>query len=816
MSLPLLTLPTMKGGKTAKLSSLYCAIGLALMPAAALVSTPAYAQVTKKIAEQQFNIPAGTMAKTLRSFASQAGISISFTDNLVSKLSSKGLKGNYTIQAGLTKLLADTSLSFKASGKNAFIIEKRRINTLATAQVIDNSLGSNTEDTGSYTTGSMSSATGLNISMRETPQSVSVVTAQLMHDQDLRTLTDVIIASAGLSAKEKDSTRFEYSARGFDIDNYQIDGVTMPMSGGSGEPALSTAIYERIEIVRGATGLLTGAGSPSAAINLVRKRANSKEFTGSTIVGVGSWNNYNVMMDLSTPLNDDGSVRARMVVNYEDGDSYVDLASIKKSVFYTVIDTDLTENTLLSVGISYQDNQPTNPSWGGLPIWYSDGTRTAWQRSKTTSANWTYWDSTFKNYFLNISHEFSNNWKIKFNYNKMNKTLEQKLLYLSKTVDKVTGLGLRASPTKADSDSKQNDIGLHLSGTFQWIEQQHEVALGLTHSNFDRINNLYARDNIATPGDFNQWDGSYAEPDWGESNKNYDAIKKQTGFYAASRLSLTDSFKFIIGGRFSDWEETGVVWGKEVDYGDKGVFIPYAGLLYDLSDHHTAYASYTDIFKPQNKQDRYGDFLEPLKGKNYELGLKSEFFDGHLNTSAALFRIDQDNFAQKDKDHFVPGIAPPREASIALQGTISKGFEIEVSGELMPNWNLSLSYTQFTAENAEGEKVNTYQPNKLLKLYSSYSFSGDWRDLSIGGGINWQGSNHTELTNPVTKQDELGTQEAYALVSFMARYNINEQLTAQLNINNLLDKTYYSQIGKFKQYAYGKPRSVNLNLRYQF
>ena len=202
MSFTQQTSAKIKPGRTAKLSALYCAIGLALMPAAALVSMPAYAQETKQIAEQQFTIPAGPMAQALRSFASQAGISISFKDNLVSQLSSKGLTGKYSIQVGLTKLLADTSLSFKASGKNAFIIEKRLINTLATAQVSDSTLGSNTENTSSYTTGSMSSATGLNLSIRDTPQSVSVITSQQIEDQNLRTFKDVINAAAGVSARK--------------------------------------------------------------------------------------------------------------------------------------------------------------------------------------------------------------------------------------------------------------------------------------------------------------------------------------------------------------------------------------------------------------------------------------------------------------------------------------------------------------------------------------------------------------------------------------------------------------------------------------
>ena len=173
-----------------------CAITLALLPSTALISTQTLAQqvVTQQplVKQQQFNVPAGPMDQALRSFASQAGINISFKDSLIGNIQSAGLKGSFNIEAGLNALLSDAPLSIKASGNNAYIIEKRNINTLATTQVTDESLGSNTEGTGSYTTGSMASATGLDLSMRETPQSVSVVTSQLMRDQDMRTLTDVV------------------------------------------------------------------------------------------------------------------------------------------------------------------------------------------------------------------------------------------------------------------------------------------------------------------------------------------------------------------------------------------------------------------------------------------------------------------------------------------------------------------------------------------------------------------------------------------------------------------------------------------------
>jgi outer membrane receptor for ferric coprogen and ferric-rhodotorulic acid len=769
---------------------------------------------------QNVNIAAGDLATNLNRFAANNKVVIFFDASLTKGLKSKALTGKYTIDSALDQLLNGSGLKYvkEADGSYRVISASTDVMTLATAQVTDNALGSNTEGTGAYTTGSMTSATGLSMSVRETPQSVSIVSAQLIEDEDIRSLNDAVSSAAGISTRELDSTRFRYSARGFTVENYQIDGIPMPLSN-SGEGATSTAIYERVEIVRGATGLLNGVGNPSAAINLIRKRAHSAEFKGSATASVGSWSDYRALLDLSSGLNDDGNVRGRLVFEYEDSGSYVDFASNKKMVAYGIIDTDITEDTLLSTGFSYQDNQPKGSTWGGLPLWYSDGDRTDWETSKTTAPTWSYWDSTNINYFANLTHNISDDWQIKLNFNQANNDIDRELLYMSGTVDKTTGLGLRGSPSKGKIDTEQTDLGLHVNGNFSLFEQQHEVVFGITHSTYDYLDYNYARETRPTPGDFNNWDGSYAKPQWGEASLRHELTETQKGFYGATRLAITNDFTMVLGARFADWQEKGISRDKPVNYSDDSI-IPYAGVLYDIQDNHTIYGSYTEIFQVQNKNDKFGTQLDPLTGINYELGFKSEFFDGAVNTSFALFKIDQDNLAERDGDNTVPGTGidgeDPEQAYIGLQGTTSEGFEMEVVGEITTGLHVSMSYTQFSAESAEGEDVLTYQPRKLFKLNTRYDFSGDLDKLSIAAGIDWQDNNYTDKKNPVSKEEEVLEQEAYALVDLMARYQFSQQLSAQINIDNLLDKKYYSQIGFYSQYAYGQPRSVNLSVKYLF
>jgi outer membrane receptor for ferric coprogen and ferric-rhodotorulic acid len=670
-----------------------------------------------------------------------------------------------------------------------------------------------------YTTNDrLDTATGLGLTILETPQSVSVMTFERIADQNLRSLSDVVLNAPGISAKLRDTSRHAFSARGFAIDNYQIDGVPMEWSSGgdAGETETDTALYERIEIVRGATGLLTGAGNPSASINLVRKHADSKELTGFTTVGFGRWNQRNAMVDVGSSLALDGRVRGRAVLNYEEGDSFVRRLGNEKSVGYGVIDADITDRTLFRAGFSYQDNDPTASTWGGLPSWYADGSRTNFSRSQTIGADWTRWASTNRNYFATLRQQLNDRWEVRVDYNNARNDGELNLLYIIGSPDRETGLGLGASPYRSDTSREQYNIGVRLSGTLDLFGRTHELIAGYSYTDQSYLADSRPADpdTIAPIGNFNTWDGSYPEPTWGPASMTEDLDTEQSGFYVATRLSITDPLKIVAGGRLARWEQTGVSYGAAANYGDSSVFVPYSGVLYDVTETHRLYGSYSEIFDPQSARDRNGRQLDPLVGRSYELGLKSTFFSGGLNTTLAIFRIEQDNLAQPDTGFTIPGTI--FEASRAAQGTTSEGFEIEVVGRPLPGWEATMSYASFTAKDAQDVAVNTDQPRKLLKLFTTYELLDRLPGLTLGGGLYWEDGNYMPTINPITAAPERLTQGAYTLVNLMARYQINEHVSAQLNLDNLLDEEYYSQIGFYNQLAFGEPRNYNLGVTYRF
>lgn len=686
--------------------------------------------------------------------------------------------------------------------------------------------------TGSYTLPDrIDTATGLGLTIRETPQSVSIMTAQRILDQNLISVKDVIVNSVGVSANEVDDVRNSFYARGFEIRNTQVDGVpaAWTLAGGNGETSVDVSIYERVEIVRGATGLLSGAGDPSASVNLVRKHADATELTGYASASIGSWNTWRLSADIGGALTADGRVRARVVGRYEEGESYIDIQDKKKWVLYGVVEADVTDSTLVRAGISHQDSKPKGATWGALPTFYTDGTTTNLPRSQSTAADWTYWNTTNQNIFATLRQEIGDRWSLTANYNRLRTTGDTQLLYLYGNVDRATGTIQSSNPYKSKGISIQNSYDAQLKGEVSLLGRDHEVVLGALHSVLKRhTDNLvapYTENNPAWGPGLNNWatnvplvgqiGAPFPEPVWGATPVRNEAERvEQTGYYGALRLNVADPFKVILGGRLASWNQKGFAWSGPSDYGDDNVFIPYIGALYDVTSNHRVYASYTKIFQPQNLFDQNLRLLDPLDGNAYEIGLKSSFFGDALQTSLAIFHIKQDNVGQIGA--VVIGPNGPQQTYVAAEGVTSNGFEIEVTGQPLPGWNVNASYSQFKAEDGDDVPANTDQPRKLLKIFTTYELPGALSGLTVGGGVNYRSRAYSSGSNPVTAAPFRFQQDGYTLVNLMARYAVTEQLQLQANLENLFDKKYYSQMGFFSQYRYGAPRNFTISANYRF
>jgi outer membrane receptor for ferric coprogen and ferric-rhodotorulic acid len=216
------------------------------------------------------------------------------------------------------------------------------------------------------------SATRLNLSPRET-QAVSVVTHAKMEDFNLNTINDVLANTTGVTVEKVETNRTYYTARGFDITNFQMDGIGVPMTYSLQYGDIDMAMFDRVEIVRGANGLSSSTGNPSATVNFIRKRPTD-DFQASAGLTIGSWNTKRLDVDVSGPLNEAGTVTGRVVAAHEDGHSYLDRYQPSRDVFYGVLENKLSDKTTLTLGYSYQKEDGKGAMWGALPMSYTDGT----------------------------------------------------------------------------------------------------------------------------------------------------------------------------------------------------------------------------------------------------------------------------------------------------------------------------------------------------------------------------------------------------------------------------------------------------------
>lgn len=677
---------------------------------------------------------------------------------------------------------------------------------LGATAITNTQLGSTTEGSQSYTTGAMSTATKLPLTMRETPQAVTVITRQRMDDQNMTSINDVVRATPGLFLNFSDGPgRQAYTARGFDIDNLMYDGIPSGYNGVIVGAQPNLAMFDRVEVVRGATGLVTGAGNPSAAINLVRKRPLAEQKV--TLTGAaGSWDDYRGEIDASSPLNDSGTLRGRVVTSYRDANSFMDGVEEDHGLFYAVTEADLSEDTTLTLGFSHQKDK-TNYFWGASMIG-QDGHHLDLPRSYNPGTDWENKDQEINTVFAELRQRLANDWQLQLNAN----YAEQNALFSGSYQSRWTNNTLARTVYQSAHDENQAGVDAFASGPFQAFGRTHELVVGASKRIYDMTTHEYSPYNT-------NWPLDAGKPDFVHTGNSRE-VTTQDGVYMTTRLSLADPLKLILGGRL-DWYDYDNRDG-DGDYKVTRNVTRYAGLIYELDDHHSAYVSYSDIFTPQSQKSTSATPVRPIVGKNYEIGIKGEYFDGALNASLAVFRVDQENRAVQV---FVPDC--PQASCYEASGEIrSQGVDIELQGALTENWQIGAGYTYarvHTLKDAANpqnvnQRFDTDIPEHLFKLTSTYHFQGPFKDLRVGGTINWQSRlyNDIDLADGSSYRLEQG---AYAVTDLMAGYRVNQHLDLQLNANNIFDRKYYSAIATSVDYAgdsYGNPRNLMLTAKYSF
>lgn len=650
-------------------------------------------------------------------------------------------------------------------------------------------------------------ATGLDLSLADTPQSVSVLDRDTLDDFGFDEINDLLRYATGVNVEAVETDRTYYNARGFDILSMQVDGVGMPIAD-LVIGAIDTVIYDKVEVVRGANGLLTGTGNPSGTVNYVRKRPTNEPMFATELT-VGRWDRKRVEFDVSQPLTASGSWAARAVVALESKDSWLNLYKNERKIFYGVVDGQFGERTTLAFGYAHQDNESDGAMWGAVPLLYSDGTQTDFDVSATTAMNWTWWDTHTDNVFAELGVQLGRDWQFKtvLTYNTVNEPSEIFWTYPS-TVERDTGLGLIGWPGAFEQNSHSLLSDSSLSGVFDWWGRSHEATLGLSLS---KAKGRYY--DFTAPEDALAWGAMPAFPGWtgGEVPRpafgaGYLASKWDTRLnrlYGAARLSATDALKVIVGFNAIDAKSEGFSWGTLANEKESAVS-PYVGATWRVVSNVNAYASYSDIYQPQAVIDIDLQPLGSATGKSYEAGLKGEWLNKQLLTTLAVFKAEQENLQQ------FAGYADENFAIAYYEGIAvrSKGYELEVAGKPHESLKLQAGYTHLSLKDPQGAETRTFIPRDTFKLLASWDIPG-LEGVQLGASAVWQDDIYLDTAAGRIRQD------AYVLYGARLGYEPNEHLELKANLDNLTDKKHLTSL-YWDQAYYGRPRSLNVSVTYKY
>ncbi len=868
----------------------------------AAMTAPASAWAQSAMAAPQkssdYNIAAQDLSSALRQFAEASKLQLIYDAKVTADKHSAGVTGTLTAEAALSQILAGSGLGYTFSGSAVTIAPTSggqaaaagpRFLAPVRVQGFDDAGGAGaspvngingsrdvtaTEGTNSYTSGALDIVSKIPQSIKDTPQTVSVITAQQIADENLNDLSTAlsqapgitVINSSGLGSAQQSS----FYSRGFPITTLQIDGgAPLDITSTFGlSPSIDMSEYDSLQIIRGADGLFGGYGNPSGVVDLVRKKPlDHDQFTSDS--EIGSWNNYREVLDVTGPLTADKSLKGRLVVSYQDNDYFYKIAHNDQYHIYGNLEYDFS-NTYINIGASY-NQQRQIPNASGIPT-YAHGGAAPLPVSTCLCFPWSRDNTISTEAFAQVNHKFNKDWAVKFDF-----TYENQSQYYDGA--SVTSSYPPLSPTNSIAQAyaglytfaNTQYIGdVTLNGGFQLFGHQQYIVVGGSYQYEEGPANQYNPLTFAPSSptlanmspsvnifSFNPNAPQYARAgDISLSSVAPLNNRNQYTAYANTKITIIDPLHLIVGFRFSGDSyqyqnelicqssyipflcstagapiTSGPFYVGPSKYGDNHFSLPPdASLVYDVTKDISVYGSYTDIYI-SNAQDVEPDGhtpIGPTTGYNEEIGVKWQRTDKKLNGSFDIFNIDQVHFPDYLGYKFGPGGAPLPNYGQGPGGTVccfngkanesetSKGVDLELAGEITKGWNFSGSYTyDFTKQkgkqsNNEGAPTYSQQPKQLVKIYTTYTFQSGDWLKNLSVG---GGLNYQSQTFFEGYQF-FNEQKDYVILNLRAAYKIYQHWNLGLDVTNATNTKYFQTLGaEGGGQFYGQPAAFTLSLK---
>jgi iron complex outermembrane receptor protein len=790
----------------------------------AVVAQPAWAQTD---VETQFDIPAGSLGLALTQFASTAGVTVSFDPAHAGGQKSPGLRGRYTVDAGLRLLLAGSKLQAVRHDNGSYsllpIVDSGAALQLGATSISGRAIESAYGPVDGYVATRSATATKTDTPILEVPQTINVVTAHQVDVQGARNLTQALRYTPGVNTggfTDRNSIADEITSRGFAPTPLYLDGAYIPYAGSlGGAPQIDPYTLERIEVLKGPSSVLYGQNQPGGLINMVSKRPTTEQ-QNQIKLGAGSYNRVNGAFDTSGPIDDQKQFSYRLVGVANKGNEQVDHNNSERMLLAPSLTWAPTEDTALTLLAQIQRDDGL-PDYQTLP---RVGSLDRGPTGERINRHFFSGDSNFNDYRrdqyvfgYDFSHTLTDDLKYRSTARYTDVRDQYKGFYLRSFVTDDDGVTDFTRANRAKVDWRQHNIAYTLDNnleyTFNTGALEHMTLAGVDYRHFTRKYDGYNANNVL-PVDLygkNNYDTSNVTP---ELTTKWDNTLRQNGVYLQDQIKL-DQWILTIGGR-QDWAELDNkdLLASTHEAKRDSQFTGRVGLTYVTDFGLAPYVSYSESFLPTlgtAAPERGGKAFEPTKGEQYEVGVKYQPFEKTLIT-ASVYQVKQKNVLTGDDDY---------PEYMAQSGEVrSRGVELEVKSSI-DNVDVlaSASYMDsFYTKDTWGNQGNRNEAQSPVSaaLWVDYHFTqATLNGLTFGAGARYTGRKPGDAANSF----DVPSYVVYdATISYdMGKLDASLRgLQTRLNVQNIFDREYVSDCNFSFGCYYGQERVASVEMSYDW
>ncbi|AEG02653.1 TonB-dependent siderophore receptor [Methylomonas methanica] len=756
---------------------------------------------------QTYNIPAQSLHSALQTLADQAGVAVFFSENQVTGKTSPTLNGQYSPREALQKLLAGSGLTYTFTAEDSVSIRAVASgsdagSTLPAVKVLGKAVyDPNDPYNKDYVIRDSSTATKTDTPIMETPVNIQIIPKAVLNDQQAITLDSALKNVAGVTTGAgSGGTSDDIYLRGFRNPLTYRNGFRIDSKFSSwGKREMSNV--ERVEVVKGPAAILYGQMEPGGMVNVVTKQPLSTPYY-SAQQQFGSFDLYRTTIDATGPVTKDDKLLYRINAAYENSGSYRELVNNERVFLAPVLKWNISARTQVTFEMEYRHDNLVNDSM----VWpYVNGQFINIPRSRNlmekTPANV---DDIFLG--LNWSHQFNDDWMISNRFSTQRRESPNSLAMF--------GTGMTGSTLQRLIAAQPEEINtyyatLDLTGHINTFGLKHTLLLGGDYNNSHFISKYYFG-NMAAPIDvYSPIHTGYSFP------VGYADINNKTdyyGLYAQDQIKLPYNIQIMGGLRYQVVSQANLA--NQTSFSNDAV-TPRVGVLWQPQKWLSLYSNYVENFGASNGIGQAGKVLPPESAQQWEVGAKTEFFDGKLSATLAYFDLTKQNVATTDPSNPL--------YQIAVGAVRSRGPELDIRGELMTGWNVIATYanldTIITKDNSGRQGLHLYAvPRNVGTFWNTYDFqSATLKGLKVGAGLNMRDSTFNF--------DNSYKVPGFATVDLLAAYEIKlnkSNVTFQLNVNNLLDKGYLQDVieplsaGAGTRVNIGAPRSLLGSVKIEF